>query len=139
MKGVNVNSVGQRPILAAVRAVVVGALSGAVLCAVLLALCTLAFVSSENVPHGFLQPFVICISVFSSFFAGYVTARLLKQRGLIFGMVSGLLLFLLFFLSGLVLSQNACVASEVTVRLLTMVISGGLGGLLAVSRKSRRK
>lgn len=139
MKGVNVNSVGQRPILAAVRAVVVGALSGAVLCAVLLALCTLAFVSSENVPHGFLQPFVICISVLSSFFAGYVTARLLKQRGLIFGMVSGLLLFLLFFLSGLVLSQNACVASEVTIRLLTMVISGGLGGLLAVSRKSRRK
>ena len=139
MKSVNANSVGQRPVLAAIRAVVIGTFSGAVMCAVLLALCSLAFVSSENVPHGFLQPFIITISVLSSFFAGYVTARLLKQRGLIVGMVSGLLLFLLFFLSGLVLSQNHSVTSEAAVRFLIMLISGGIGGLLAVSRKSRRK
>ena len=139
MKGVNVNAVGQRPVLAAVRAVVIGTFAGAVLCAALLALCTLAFVSSENVPHGFLQPFVIFISVLSSFFGGYVTARLLKQRGLIFGMVSGTLLFLLFFLAGLVLSQSHSVTSEAAARFAVMLISGGVGGLLAVSRRSRRK
>ncbi len=139
MKGVNANSVGQRPVLAAIRAVVIGTFSGAVLCAILLALCTLTFVSSENVPHGFLQPFIIVISVLSAFFGGYVTARLLKQRGLIFGMISGTLLFLLFFLAGLVLSQSHSVTAEAAVRFLVMLLAGGTGGLLAVSRRSRRR
>lgn len=136
MKGSN--AAGQKPILSAIRAIIIGAVAGAAVCAVLLALCALAFVSTENIPHDFLPAFIIAVSVISSFFAGFITAKISKQRGLIYGSMAGLLLFILFLVSGLAASQST-VSSEAFIRLLVMLLSGAIGGLVAVSRKSRRK
>lgn len=136
MKGSN--SSGQKSIFSAVKAVVIGAAAGAALCAVLLAVCALAFVSSENIPHDFLPAVIIAVSVISSFFAGFVTAKISKQRGLIYGALSGLLLFFLFLVAGLAASQNG-VPSEAFLRLIVMLLSGAIGGLVAVNRKSRHK
>ncbi len=128
----------QRPVLTAVRAVIFGAVAGAALCAVLLALCSIAFVSSENLPHGFLKPFILGISVLSAGFSGFIAAKILKRRGLIFGTLSGLLLFLLFLTAGLTLSEGGG-AKEAGIRLLVMALSGGIGGFLSVNGKSRKK
>lgn len=136
MKGSN--AVSQKPVFAAIRAIVIGAVAGAALCAVLLAVCALAFVSSENIPHDFLPAFIIAVSVISSFFAGFITAKISKQRGLIYGSMAGLLLFVLFLISGLAASQNT-VNSEAFLRFVIMLLSGAIGGLVAVSSKSRRK
>lgn len=129
---------GQLNILAAVRAVVVGAVSGAAVCAGLLAVCTLAFVSSENIPHHFLPILIIAVSVVSSFFAGFITAKVSKQAGLLLGTMAGLLLFLFFLLAGLAVSQSG-LAAEAFPRFLMMLLAGGVGGLIAVNSKSRRK
>lgn len=132
------NSLRQKPVLTAVKAIVIGAVSGAVLCAVLLALCALLFVTAENVPQDFLSPFVIAVSALGSFFAGFVTAKILKQRGLICGIFSGILLFILFLVSG-VAASHGIVSAETGTRLLVMLLSGGIGGLISVSRKSKHK
>ncbi len=138
MKGGSGAAIGRRPVWVAVKAVVVGSVCGAALCAVLLALCALAFVSSENLPHGFLPPFILAVSVLSAGFAGFVTARISRRRGLIFGVFSGLLLFLLFLVSGLIACQGI-VTGESELRLLVMALAGGVGGFLAVNGKSGRK
>ncbi|HAH79455.1 MAG TPA: TIGR04086 family membrane protein [Ruminococcaceae bacterium] len=130
---------GQRTLLTAVKAIVVGSVSGAALCAVVLALCALAFVSSSNLPHGFLSPFILAVSVLSAGFSGFVTARISRRRGLVYGAVAGLFLYLLFLVSGMGLSQNGTISQEAEVRLLVMVLSGGIGGFLAVNGKGRRK
>jgi len=57
---------------------------------------------------------------------------------LAYGMLSGLLLFVLFLVSGLIASREA-VSPASGMRMLVMALSGALGGLLAVSKKSKIK
>lgn len=136
MKGSN--AAGQKTAFTAVRAIIIGAVVGALLCALLLAACALAFVSSENIPHDFLPAFIIAVTVISSFFAGFVSAKIMKQSGLLCGSAAGLFLFLLFLISGLAMSQGSS-GSGIFLRLLLMLLSGGIGGLIAVNSRSHRK
>ncbi len=135
MKGSNAS--GQKTTLVMVRAIIVGAVVGALICALMLAVCSLAFVSAENIPHDFLPAFLLAVTIVSSFFAGFVTAKIAKQKGLLCGAAAGILLFLLFLISNVAMSQNG--GGEIFMRLLLMVLSGGIGGLVAVNGKARRK
>jgi len=57
---------------------------------------------------------------------------------LAYGTLSGLLLFVLFLVSGLIASHEAVSAAS-GMRMLVMALSGAVGGLLAVSKKSKIK
>lgn len=129
---------GQKTVLLITRAVVIGAVAGALVCALLLACFALAFVSAENIPNNLLPAFIVAVTIISAFVAGVVTARISKQRGLLCGSAAGLLLFLIFLIAGVAVSQGHTNA-EVFMRLILMLISGGIGGLLSVNGKSRRK
>jgi putative membrane protein (TIGR04086 family) len=129
---------GQKTVLLIVRAVVIGSVAGALVCALLLACLAFAFVSAESIPHNFLSAFIIAVTIISAFVAGVVTAKITKQRGLLCGSAAGLVLFLIFLIAGVAVSQGHTNA-EVFVRLILMLLSGGIGGLLSVNGKSRRK
>lgn len=131
-------SINGKPVIDVLRAVLFGAVAGAVICAALLAAFSMAFVSMENIPQGFLTPLIVGVSVLSSFFSGFIAAKISGKRGLIFGLLAGLLLFFLFLVSGLA-TENQSSPDTAGTRLLIMAASGAVGGLLAVSRRSRRK
>ena len=130
-------AVNGKPVVEALRAIVVGAVAGAALCAVLLGIFSLVFVSAESIPQGLLSPLVIAVSVLSAFAAGFTAAKLTHRRGLIFGAAAGLLLFALFLLSGLAASNKATDPSVPGVRLLVMVLAGSIGGIVAVSKRGK--
>ncbi|QAT49698.1 TIGR04086 family membrane protein [Caproiciproducens sp. NJN-50] len=132
-------SIRQKPVLDAIRAIVIGSVAGALICAVFLGVSALVFVSAESIPQGLLSPLVIAVSVLSAFAAGYIAARISKKRGLLFGAASGMLLFALFLFSGLAVSNKAVEPAQCGIRLLVMVLSGAIGGVLAVSRKTKLK
>lgn len=136
MKGIN--AAGQKPALVVARAVVIGAIAGALFCALLLACFAFAFVSAENIPHDFLPAFIIALTIISAFVAGFVTAKIAKQRGLLCGSISGLLLFLLFLIAGIAMSQGHS-GVDAVMRMILMVLSGGIGGLISVNGKSHAK
>ncbi|MVB12958.1 hypothetical protein CAFE_37110 [Caprobacter fermentans] len=129
----------RKPVLDAVRAIVIGSVAGAFLCAVFLGVLALAFVSAESIPQGLLSPLVIAVSVLSAFAAGYIAAKISKKRGLLFGAAAGMLLFALFLFSGLAISNKATEPAQSGVRLLVMVLSGSVGGVLSVSKKTKPK
>lgn len=128
----------QNPIITSLRAMVAGTVTGAAICAALFALSALAFVSSKNVPQSFLSPFVIVVCTVSSFGGGFITAKISRKRGLIFGMLTGLLLFLLFLISGVLVSANNFTVL-CWVRLALMLLASAFGGFLAVNKASRHK
>lgn len=128
----------QNPIFAAVRSIIIGAVVGAALCAALLGACALAFVSAGHIPQGLISPLVIALSVISSFFAGFVSAKISKKRGLVYGALTGMLLFAVFVVSGLIASHEA-ISMTAVIRLVVMVLAGAIGGLLGVNRKSKVK
>ncbi|MCI1964727.1 MAG: TIGR04086 family membrane protein [Oscillospiraceae bacterium] len=132
-------SIRQRPLLDAIRAIVIGSVAGALVCAVLLSILALVFVSAEHIPQGILSPLVIAVSVLSAFAAGYIAARISKKRGLLFGAAAGILLFALFLFSGLTMSNKSAEPAQCGIRLLVMVLSGSIGGVLSVSKKTKLK
>lgn len=136
MKGTKYLS--ENPVFGALRSIVIGCVAGAAFCAALLGLCSLAFVSAGNIPQDFISPLVIGLSVLSAFLAGFITAKISKKRGLIYGMLSGLLLFVLFLLAGLAASREP-VSAEAGIRMLVMALAGAIGGFLGVSRKTKLK
>ena len=87
-----------RTVLGAVRAVVIGAVCGAVLCAGLLAVFAFSFVKVGYIPQFAINPIIIAVSAFSAFVSGFFAAKVSKKNGLLFGAISGLLLFVLFCL-----------------------------------------
>ena len=92
----------------------------------------------ENIPHDFLPAFIIAMTILSAFVAGFVTAKIAKQRGLLCGSISGLLLFLLFLIAGVAMSQGHS-GVDAVMRMILMILSGGIGGLISVNGKSHAK
>ena len=66
-------------VLGAVRAVVIGAVCGAVLCAGLLALFAFGFVKASYIPQFAINPIIIAVSAFSAFAAGFFAAKVSKR------------------------------------------------------------
>jgi len=97
---------GTKGFLIYLRTVVLGAVVGAVICVVLLAVLSFIFVSSALIPHDFLTALIIFITALSAFFAGLVAAKISKKHGLICGAMSGLVLFALFLLAGLITEKS---------------------------------
>lgn len=128
----------ENPILEAVRAIVIGSVTGALLSAILLGLAALGFVSAANIPQNVISPMMLALSVLGAFTAGFVTAKVSHKRGLAYGAVSGLLLFILYLVAGLVAS-NEPVSFTAGMRLIVMILSGAIGGLLGVNKKSKVK
>jgi putative membrane protein (TIGR04086 family) len=129
---------GKNVFTTCLRAVGIGAAVGGAACALLLAAFSLLFVSAASIPQDMLPALVFAAAAAGAFLAGVVAAVVSGQNGLVCGAFSGLLLFLLFLAAGIAF-ESGNVASEAASRLGAMMIAGGIGGLLAVNRKSRRK
>lgn len=126
------------PVIKVLRPIIFGSVSGALICAILLAVCALGFVSSKHLPQGMIQWLVLAILGVSAFFSGYIASKISRERGLIFGTLAALVLFLLFFLCGLIVANESLTIS-VLLRLIIMMIIGAIGGIAGVNKKYRIK
>lgn len=129
---------GSNSFAAGLRGVGIGAAAGAAACALLLAAFSLLFVSAAAIPQSMLPGLVFAVAAVGAFLAGFVSAVVSGRNGLVCGALSGLLLFLLFLAAGIAF-ESSNVAPEAAARLGVMMAAGGIGGLLAVNRKSGRK
>lgn len=125
-------------IIRAIRQIGIGVVIGAGFCAILLVIVAFLFLKMQKVPVTALNPISIGISALGSFLAGLVTGKLSHQRGLLYGGITGLVLFAVFLVSNL--SVTGIPLSWVAFsRMGIMVISGAIGGLLAVSKKKKKR
>lgn len=119
------------------RPIGIGVLVGGCVCMVLLLLFALIFLKVGSIPEQAQTPIVIGISALGAFSAGLVTGRLARQQGLLWGSVAGMSLFVLLLASSV--SFGNLFSWVALARMGVMVLSGGIGGLIAVNRKRKRK
>jgi len=67
--------------------------------------------------------------------SGILSADSIGKKGLIIGIISGLLLFLVLYLSRNLLNGNYLTFKESMVYLFITLICGGVGGIIAVNKK----
>lgn len=120
------------------RAIVFGTLFGVVLCVLCLLIASFAFVKAKTLPLNLIQIFILIICAFGAFWGGYITVRISKIRGMFYGMLSGLLLFAIQFVAGMIVTHDA-ITFYTLVKLFLMLLLGAIGGIVGVNKKSRRK
>ena len=79
-----------------------------------------------------------CVSIAGgAFVGGMVAARLIRNRGLLTGAVTGLTFFLILYLTGLIMHQ-AGMDVWLLVKVAVAMLAGGIGGITGVNMRKRR-
>ena len=120
----------------AAKAILVGIIVGSIVCVILLMVCSLLFVRVKNIPEAVIGPLTIGIAAIGAFLSGYVAVRIVKIKGLIYGMLSGFLLFVILFVAGLVIARESLTMMTL-IKCILSVLMGGIGGIIGVNKRAK--
>ncbi|MBQ1518126.1 MAG: TIGR04086 family membrane protein [Clostridia bacterium] len=116
------------------RASVLGAAAGLAVCTVLLCLCSFLMVKAGSLPVGFLPVISAVISGIGGFAAGYFSVSMYKKRGMLLGLLTGGIMFIAVFLTGLANSDTGDIAT-VLIKCGIFTVTGSIGGVVRVNKR----
>ena len=109
--------------------------------ALLISLFLLAMFSMVMAMRDVPSPVILALAYFSvaggSFAGGFVSARLIRSRGLAIGAVTGAAFLLVLYLAG-ILTRQTQFSVDLLWKIATAVLAGGAGGIVGVARHGRR-
>lgn len=106
--------------------------------AVLLVLLALIFGKVKALPRGIIPIITTVIGCLSVFLGGLISAAYVREKGLIFGIISGLIFSFCIALVSVLLLQNDFSIASIG-KFAAILLSGSIGGILGVNRKDRVK
>ncbi len=121
-----------------VKAVIVSVLIMAVSSAALLALMALIISKMGSLPRGLLTILTTVAGCLAVFLGGFCSSLYAREKGILFGIGSGLLFLTCITAVSMLAFQNAFSLGSVG-KIAAILLSGTLGGILGVNRKSRVK
>lgn len=119
------------------KAVLLGTIMGTFFSIVILVVSSFLFVKSQNIPTSVVTPLTMFIIALGAFISGYVSARILRNNGLFWGIISGFIMFIIVFISGLMISEGE-ISTLSLVKLTLMLLMGAIGGITGVNKKVKR-
>ncbi len=117
--------------------VAIGAICGIAAVLLIAALFSFIIVKSESVNYSLLIPFGIVAACIGTFGGGFISARISGSAGMLIGTVNGVLMFVLLLGAGAVIGEMPEAVS--LLRLVLMVLSGAIGGVVGVNGKRKRR
>ena len=120
-----------------VRPVAWGLLVGAVLCVVLLLVCSL-ILATQDIPQAAVTPLALVAAAAGALCGGFVAARIANENGWLLGAICGCLLYVLIALAGLIFLQGVQ-GEAVLLKLAVLVACGAVGGILGVNLRRRHR
>lgn len=121
-----------------IRAVLISAGVMTVVSLLLLALISLAVAKSGSLPRGILPIITTAAACIAVFLGGFFSSLSAREKGILFGILSGLLFALCAALVSVFLYQNDFTIGSAG-KLAALLISGSIGGILGVNRKNKVK
>lgn len=87
-------------------------------------------------PQDILSYAMVALLAAGSFFGGFIGARITKSLGMLTGMTTGFIIFLLVTITG-VIKSNDSLTLLTLIRFAATLIAGGLGGIVGVNKKEK--
>ena len=134
----NERAAAKNDFLSSLRMVLVGTSVGAVVCILLLLVSSFLLVAIKRIPQGVVAPLGMVIAAFAAFVAGYSSGRISKSKGFFYGLCSGALLFLILFLTGVIVVGETLSLSTL-IKLGLMFLFGTIGGIFGVNKKKKAR
>lgn len=122
----------------AFKALLAGTLTGLLICSLLMFLLTFILVKIQKLPTDAIYILLQIIGALSAFIGAYVTVRIYKVYGLLFGLTTGFAIFFVVFVVGVATCVETPSVLSLT-KLVAMLCAGSLGGVLSVNKKKSIK
>lgn len=119
-----------------VKAIFVGVLSSALIEIILISLFSVLIITSGLLPASITDYIMIAVTAASVFCGGFICSKINKCSGLICGLLTAALVFVIITLTGL-LQSEAVLTPLSLIRLGAMLICGCAGGVLGVNQKEK--
>lgn len=118
----------------AFKALLIGTLIGVLICSLLMLIMAFILVKIQKLPTDAIYIMLQLIGALSAFLGAYVTVRIYKSYGLLFGFTTGFAIFFIVFVVGVATCVETPSVLSIT-KLVAMLCAGSLGGVLSVNRK----
>ena len=103
------------------------------ICSLLLLLSIAAIaITKIDFTYGALDPVTSAIVAVSSVFSGFVTSRVFKENGLIWGISAGIVISV-FIIAAAVYTSSFKISTVLLTKLVIALIAGAMGGILGVN------
>ena len=119
-----------------VKAVVFGSVCGLLVTVILLCVFSAIIMTSGLLPSEITNYITVGIISLGAFAGGVITSRITKSAGFIVGLITGFFMFMLITVIGMIKSDDS-VTVLTLIRLISLIIAGGIGGILGLRKKER--
>ena len=119
-----------------VKAILFGTIGGMILCTAELLLAAGALSQLKTIPDSALSTITMVFASLGALGGGYIAVRIAKCRGMFYGVLTGMALFFVVVIAGLCMSTESITLATV-IKAAAMLLSGAVGGVVAVNRKQR--
>lgn len=136
-RGITMNENNSLKLQDYIKPFIFGTVSGTVLILVLFALFAVA-ITKFSISAGILSLLVVIAGGLGAFLAGYIASRAIGRKGLVIGLVSGVIFVVILAISSLA-SAGSFGGGQSLTKFIVILAAAALGGVLGVnSKKSRR-
>lgn len=122
----------------AVKGIFLGALSGIIISVLLAIIFSFVIVLIGKLFYGASDYIPLIILALGSLSGGYISARIRKNRGIITGSATGLLMFIIIFTAGL-----STFAGEfslyILIKAIVMIMFSIIGAVIGVNKKEKQR
>lgn len=91
--------------------------------------------SVSSIKENVIMPSVIFISSFSILMGGFLLAKKIDAKGIVYGSILGLIYMLVLYLISSIMSFNFSLNMNAIIMVLFGIIGGAIGGILGVNLK----
>jgi putative membrane protein (TIGR04086 family) len=131
----NKTTTAQDKFLRQVKWILIGDLAGVFVCSTLLCVFAFVFVKIRNIPGSLIDPIAVICASAGSLVSGYVSVLLSKQKGIFYGLASGLFLFLVLLFIGITVANEPFTFFSL-IKLFAMLLCGAVGGIIRVNKRA---
>ena len=126
----------ENSVIKLLKATAIGAAAGIFICSIILILMSFVFLKTEHLPTSAAYILLQIAGAFSAFAGSYIAVRIYKEKGLIVGVLTALMIFVVIFVTGLITCTENISVMSVT-KLVALLCAGSLGGIISVNKKKR--
>lgn len=119
-----------------IKAVIWGLLAGSIVCTAFLFLFSLVFLKIKSVPFSMVNTLATICAAFGAFVSGYITVRIYRKNGFLYGATAGFVLFLILTVIGFIVSRDKFTYLTL-VKFIVLTLMGAIGGVFGVNKRSR--
>ena len=119
-----------------IKAVLFGTVCGLLVTVILVCILSAIVMTSGLLPTELTNYITLALLALGAFSGGFITSRITKSAGLVAGLITGFSIFILITITGLTKSDDP-VSLLTLIRLVTLLVAGGIGGIVGLKRKER--